>query len=417
FIGIDNSGTLTLSDSTLSGNGSPAGGGVVNRGDLDVTGSTLSKNGVDAPAEGGGAIDNQGGTVTVTGSTLSGNTASGGANGGGIYNRGGSVTVAGSTLTGNNTGSGSGGGIYNEGGTLTITTSTVAADSAVDGTGGGVDNDSGTVTVTDSTLSRNDADYSDGGGGIANNGTSTISDSTLFENSALLGGEGGGVLNTGTLSLTSDTLSHNGAANSGGGVYGPATVTGTILSMNTGGNCAAGVVDAGWNLSDDTTCGFTGGTDISGAPALLAPGRLADNGGPTKTVALEALSPAVGAITSGALCATPDQRGVNRPTPCDMGSVQLALPAQVITSADHATAKVGTFFSFLVTTTGLPLPSISIKGKLPKHVKLMKNGDGTATISGTPTTAGTFPVVLMSTYGNGAAKKVFTQAFTLTVDS
>ncbi len=415
FVGIENSGTLTLSDSILSGNGSPAGGGIVNSGTLDVTGSTLWKNGVDAPGEGGGAIDNQGGTVTVANSSLADNTASGGANGGAIYNHGGSVNLTGSTVTGNNTGSGSGGGIFNEGGTTTITTSTMAADSAVDGIGGGIDNDSGTVTITDSTLSRNSADYSDGGGGIANNGTSTVSDSTLFENSALLGGEGGAVLNTGTLSLTSDTLAHNGAANSGGGVYGPVTVTGSILSMSTGGNCAAGVIDAGWNLSDDATCGFTAGTDISGAPALLSPGRLADNGGPTKTVALEALSPAVSAVTSAVLCSTPDQRGVTRPTPCDMGSVQFALPAQVITSADHATAKVGTFFSFVVSTTGLPLPSISIKGKLPRHVKLVNNGDGTATISGTPTTAGTFPIVLVSTYGTRATKKVVTQAFVLTV--
>jgi len=415
-VGIENSGTLTVSDSTLSGNGSPAGGGIVNTGIVDVTGSTLSKNGADAPDEGGGAIDNQGGTVTVSGSTLTGNTASNGANGGGIYNHAGSLAVTGSTLTGNNTGSGSGGGVYNEGGTTTITTTTVAANSAVDGTGGGVDNDSGTVTIADSTLSRNSADYSDGGGGMANKGTATISDSTLFENSALLGGEGGAVLDTGTLSLTSDTLSHNGAADSGGGVYGPATVTGTILAMSTGGDCAAGVVDAGWNLTDDTSCGFTAGTDVSDVSALLAPGRLADNGGPTKTIALEALSPAVGAIKGGLLCSTPDQRGAARPTPCDMGAVQLALPLQSIISPDHATAKVGTLFTFLVMTTGVPLPSITIKGKLPKHLKLVNNGDGTATISGTPSTAGIFPFLVVSKYGQRATKKIVTQSFTLTVD-
>ena len=415
-VGIQNAGTLTVSDSMLSGNGSPTGGAIINTGRVDITGSTLSKNGADAPGEGGGAVDNQMGTVTVAGSTLTGNTASSGANGGAIYNHGGSVTITGSTLTGNNTGSGSGGAVYNEGGTTTIATTTVAGNSAVNGTGGGVDNDSGTVNVADSTLSRNSADYSSGGGGMANNGTATIADSTLFENSALLGGEGGGALNTGALTLTSDTFLHNGAADSGGGVYGPATVTGTILSMSTGGDCAHGVVDGGWNLADDTSCGFTGGTDVADVPALLAPGRLADNGGPTKTIALEALSPAVGAITSGSLCSAPDQRGATRPTPCDMGAVQLALPPQAIISPDHATAKVGTFFTFLVVTTGVPFPAIAIKGRLPKHMKVIDNGDGTATISGTPTAAGSYPVLVISKYGQRATKKIVTQSFTLTVD-
>jgi len=68
-IGISNAGDLTVTDSTLSGNGSAGGGGIANTGQVTVTGSTLSGNGVDAPDEGGGAIDNQGGTVAVTDST------------------------------------------------------------------------------------------------------------------------------------------------------------------------------------------------------------------------------------------------------------------------------------------------------------------------------------------------------------
>ncbi len=416
-IGIDNSGTLTVSGSTLYNDGSDSGGGIVNDGALTVTGSTLSKNGVDAPGEGGGAIDNHSGTVVVTDSTLSDNTASSGANGGGIDNVSGSLTITGSSLSGNNTGDGSGGGIYNSGGTDTITTSTLSGNSAVDGNGGGIDNTSGTVTITDSSLARNSADYSDGGGGIDNAGTFTITDSTLFGNSALLGGEGGAILNTGTLTLTAGTLSHNGAANSGGGIYGPAAVAATIVAMSTGGDCAAGVIDGGDNLSDDASCGFTAGTDINDALAVLAPGGLTDNGGPTKTIALEALSPGVGAIKSASACSTPDQRGVVRPTPCDIGSVELALPPQLITSASSASAKVGKSFAFTVTTTGVPVPYLSKKGRLTKHLKLVNNGNGTATISGTPAKPGAFPVVLTSTYGKGGTKSVVTQAFTVTVSA
>ena len=60
----------------------------------------------------GGGISNSGGTVTVSNSTLSGNAAS---NGGGINNSGGTVTVSNSTLSSNNAAI-QGGGIYNNGG-------------------------------------------------------------------------------------------------------------------------------------------------------------------------------------------------------------------------------------------------------------------------------------------------------------
>ncbi len=416
--GIVNAGTLTLSASTVFDNASSTGGGIVNTGTLTVAGSTLSKNAAGVPDEGGGAIDNDGGTVVVSDSTLSDNTASGGNDGGGIYNNGGSLTVVGSTLSGNSTTGGEGGGIVNLGGTTTIMSSTLADNSALEGPGGGIDNPSGTVTVTDSTLARNNTYYSIGGGGIYNGATTEIRDSTLFGNSATYGGAGGGILNTGALTIAASTLSHNSAADSGGGIYGPATVGTSIMALNTeGDDCATTVTDAGYNLADDPSCGFTASTDVKGEAAGLAPGGLSDNGGPTKTVALEASSPAVGAVTDAASCSTPDQRGATRPTPCDIGSVQLALPPQLITSPDSATATVGTFFSFTVTTSGVPQPSITKKGTLPKHVKLVKGSDGTAVISGTPAKAGTDDFTLRATYGKGAIKTVVMQAFTLTITS
>jgi predicted outer membrane repeat protein len=414
--GISNAGTLTVAASTLSNNGGTAGGGIVNSGRLTVTGTTLAKNGVDVTDEGGGAIVNNGGTVAVTGSTFTDNTASGGDNGGAIFNNGGSVTVTGSLLTGNNTSHGSGGALYNNGGTTIITTSTLSDNSALDGTGGAIDNNSGTVTVSDDTLAHNSAFYSVGGGAIYNAATTTVNDSTLFGNSATFGGEGGAILNTGTLAVTASTFSHNAAAGDGGALYGPATVSTTILAQNTeGGNCSQTVTDGGHNLSDDATCGFTAGTDFSNVPADLAPGGLTDNGGPTKTIALEAASPAVGAVKSAALCAVADQRGTSRPNPCDIGAIQLALAPQVITSPDSANATVGTPFSFVVTTTGVPLPTISKKGPLPKHLKLVKAANGTATISGTPVKAGVYTFSLRAAYGAGALKVIVLQPFTLTV--
>ncbi len=76
---IANVGTLTVTNSTLTGNYAGYGGAMVNGGTVTVANSTFSGN--SARAE-GGAIDNFG-TVTVTNSTFSGNSAP---IGGGIYN-------------------------------------------------------------------------------------------------------------------------------------------------------------------------------------------------------------------------------------------------------------------------------------------------------------------------------------------
>jgi sugar lactone lactonase YvrE len=57
-----------------------------------------------------------------------------------------------------------------------------------------------------------------------------------------------------------------------------------------------------------------------------------------------------------------------------------------ITSADNTTFTVDSFGTFTVTTTGSPTPNISTDDPLPSGVSFQDNGDGTATISGTPQT-------------------------------
>jgi galactose oxidase-like protein/putative Ig domain-containing protein len=87
-----------------------------------------------------------------------------------------------------------------------------------------------------------------------------------------------------------------------------------------------------------------------------------------------------------------------------------------ITSASNATFTLGTAGSFTVTTTGSPAPTLSETGALPSGVTFVNNGNGTATLSGTPAsgTAGTYPLALTAT--NGVAPAA-TQSFTLTVSS
>ena len=141
-------GTLTVSDSTISGNIAASGGGIFNNdGTLTVTNSTVSGN----YAPSGGGILNDG-TLMVSNSTISGNSAND-SGGGGIYN-GGELTVINSTISGNSTiGGGEGGGIYS-GGTLTVSNSIFSGDTATGG--GGIFNNGGTLTVSASVLASTD---------------------------------------------------------------------------------------------------------------------------------------------------------------------------------------------------------------------------------------------------------------------
>jgi hypothetical protein len=85
------------------------------------------------------------------------------------------------------------------------------------------------------------------------------------------------------------------------------------------------------------------------------------------------------------------------------------------TSADHMTFPIGSATTFTITTSaGAPsATTITRTGKLPTGVTFKDNGDGTATLSGTPAvgTGGAYHITL--TAGNGVTNS--TQAFTLTV--
>ena len=59
-------------------------------------------------------------------------------------------------------------------------------------------------------------------------------------------------------------------------------------------------------------------------------------------------------------------------------------PAAIITSADAASAVAGSPFSFSVTTTGIPVPRITEKGRLPRGLAFTTQANGTASITGTP---------------------------------
>jgi hypothetical protein len=82
-----------------------------------------------------------------------------------------------------------------------------------------------------------------------------------------------------------------------------------------------------------------------------------------------------------------------------------------ITSANDTAFSQGTHGSFGVTTNGTPAPSLTEAGTLANGVTFVDNGNGTGTLSGTPTVSGTFPITLTATNSWGTE----TQPFTLTV--
>lgn len=87
-----------------------------------------------------------------------------------------------------------------------------------------------------------------------------------------------------------------------------------------------------------------------------------------------------------------------------------------ITSASSATLAVGSSRSFTVTASGYPNPSLSETGTLPNGVTFVDNGNGTATLSGTPASlsGGTYPLTISAS--NIVNPLPTTQSFTLTVD-
>jgi hypothetical protein len=121
--------------------------------------------------------------------------------------------------------------------------------------------------------------------------------------------------------------------------FGPCSVKGSILTASTGENCGTPPTDVGYNISDNTSCGFIPrkGSANNLDPRLSLAG-LANNGGPTLTIALQGGSPAIDAIpvasctdqSSPPKRVTTDQRGFPRPDDgeptCDIGAYEFQDP-------------------------------------------------------------------------------------------
>jgi len=307
---VHNSGTATLDLCTLAGNSANGGGG-----------GRQFNTGLSGQEGSGGAIFNQG-TLTVDRTTFSGNTAGGGGGGAG------GTSLEGRGYGGAFGGEAKGGGICNLG-SLCITRSTLVSNVVAGGWAG-----PGGPSTADS--------FSDGGaGGYGGSGL------------------GGALFSAGQASLVNCTVGFNtgqgGRAGSGGygvsggaggnggdgfgGVDGTCNLTNCTLAWNQGfpglggdgGQGSSGLGRSGTNGAawGGTACGPMVNTLIAWntPPGESFPdpklGPLADNGGPTLTMALLPGSPAIDAGNTS-LAPTTDQRGFPRPAglAADMGAFE-----------------------------------------------------------------------------------------------
>jgi hypothetical protein len=274
------------------------------------------------------------------------------------------TVIQGSTFSGNQTNNHGGGlfvGLYpNEAIQIDRTTfdgniTSKSASMASSGTGGAIWYGSATgsannagFSLTNSTLSNNQA--AGQGGGLWTSAAATIANVTFYANDATDAaitnpddwrrGNGGAlaVNNNAAVSITSATFAANHAGFNGGAVAGGASVTvkNTLFADNTADwpikimqHCTAALNDGGGNMQyppKNPNPNYYNETNCTAAIAIANPqlGALAQNGGPTKTLALPPGSPAVDALAPAA-CPAADQRGIGRPqgAKCDIGAFEL----------------------------------------------------------------------------------------------
>ncbi|MFI5455745.1 MAG: choice-of-anchor Q domain-containing protein, partial [Isosphaerales bacterium] len=266
--------TATLSGLTISYGFDSSGGGIDNQGSLTVTDSAITHNMAAAPGtaalDGGGIYNN--GTLTLKGVYMALNQATDGA---GIYDAGGTVSMSSVTMTGNfaggvfgqRGGSGGqgggaggdahGGGIYQAGGNLTLNNDILSFNYATGGPGG----TGGTATLGRTGGQGGAAGSGYGGGIYIAAGALTLSATTLQYDRALggRGGQGGAFPGHGGAMHGSSPGPATGTKGSGAGKTGP-----------NGGPGADGLYGAHGGQGGQGGTGAGGGLYVAGGTVALS---------------------------------------------------------------------------------------------------------------------------------------------------
>jgi hypothetical protein len=367
---------------------------------MTISGGNTAKNAVGAPG-GGPANDGAGllmydDNVTLDRVVVSGNTS--GSEGGGIaVASGGSggagfLTIRNSTISGNtSTGTppgtassnygGAGGAIYfANGGSLLVENSTISGNTAQNSTTGGIyfygRIGAGGFTIRNSTITGNVSATAGGGSGAGSVSAlylGTITGTVLIQNSTIVG----------------NTIGGAGAGTGGIGHFGGTgtiSLVSTVVANNVGTTSpdVSGTVNADFSLIRDQT-----GATIVGANNLAAGtnpmlGTLANNGGPTQTIAPQTGSPLINAGSNPANLTT-DQRGAPFVrvfgSAADIGAleVQPASQASVQGVAVNAGQANTTQRSIVTNVTVTFDRLVTFVGAMSAAFKLTRTGPGNPT--------------------------------------
>ena len=296
---------ITVTNGDTTGQATTTGGGIgfAGTGTLTLTNSTVSSNiSASAAGCGGGIHNNSAANIIITNSTIDGNSCpSAGSDGAGLFKGGGgALTITGSTISNNSTAENGGGVHIGASGatTVAITNSTFASNTAGN-KGGGLQVGGSTAVVT--------VDYSTFSGNIANDDDSNPATPPGLTAGGALQITLGSI--TITRSILADSLVTNGAV-------------GTPKDCDKAAAATTSITNSLVENNNDCT-----GTITVGDPQLVA---LADNGGPTQTMAIPVISPAYnGVLAANCGPITTDQRGLTRPqvVDCDMGAYEVQNPA------------------------------------------------------------------------------------------
>lgn len=325
---------------TITEGAATVGAGVVNFGQVvELDDVVITEN--NATIVGGGVFSTGiASSLTITNSTLSGNVSDDDGGGIFIYQAGGETLIEDSVITGNEAAN-DGGGIYFYAPSAAVTIRDTEVSGNTANFGGGIffyDTDlDADVLIDRSTISGNTAIAGGGFFFYAPDNPITIENSTISGNVATLG-PGGGVffytLYSG-FSLNFTTVVNNTAGDAGGGLFvdfGDTTIDNSIIADNTGatdsdlGDGAAASFDLRYTLLevDDGNVNDIEGNIFGVDPQL---GPLANNGGPTSTHRPDLASPVLNVADPAAVNPLSDQRGQPRFYPtgadADMGAVEL----------------------------------------------------------------------------------------------
>lgn len=242
----------------------------------------------------------------------------------GVVGVGREVTFTLSGLTIANGNNYSGAGLRNEG--FTAVRQCTFSNNAARLFGGGIYHSWGTLTVEACTFLGNTGLIGAAVQGREWDFGEVITGDIHIRNSTFVGNiaEGSTISSRGsTVHVAHCTVALNTGAGVAGATSGPVRLSNTILYMNSTVN-AGRIVDLGYNISSDNSGNFTYPTSLQNTDPLLGP--LANNGGPTLTMALLEGSPGID-TGNAQTCPATDQRGVPRPFAygCDIGAYESTL--------------------------------------------------------------------------------------------